>query len=143
MPNKHLTLLKAKNYTNFITSLPGAAMWQHLYVIDERGNEIDVTENGDKSCAYMVSSVLCIFGVIDKPHATVKTTLEEMEKAGWQKVGKPTKGAVVRWKDHIGFYLTDDFVISSSSLTKVITRHGLIMSDGLEPIDFFTHPELL
>jgi len=142
MPDKHLTKLTAKNYISFIISLPGAAMWQHLYVINEQGDEIDVTGNGDKSCAYMVSSVLCIFQVIDKPHATIKTTLEEMEKAGWKKVDKPTKGAVVHWKDHIGFYLSDDFVISSSSLTKVIERHGLIMRDGLEPLDYFTHPEL-
>ena len=117
-------------------------MWQNFYLVDENGNEFDATENGGKSCAYMVSSVLYVFKVIDGPHVTVKSTLREMEKAGWQKVTKPTKGAVVHWVEHIGFYLADDFVVSNSSSTGVVARHKLVMDDGREPLGFYVHPKL-
>ncbi|HUC96694.1 MAG TPA: hypothetical protein VMR16_03470 [Candidatus Saccharimonadales bacterium] len=143
MPNNNPKRIVPKNYQSFIEALPGAAMWRHLYVADQFGNEIDVTENGNKSCAYMVSSVLCIFRLIDMPHATVNTTLEHMEKAGWEKINKPVKGAVVHWADHLGFYLADNFVISNSSSATSVARHRLIREDGQEPLDFYIHPDLL
>lgn len=143
MPNKDLTRIVPKNFQSFIEALPGSSMWRHLYVSDQNGDEIDVTENGNKSCAYMVSSVLCIFQLIDKPHATVKTTLEHMIESGWQKIDKPVKGAVVHWNEHLGFYLTDDFVISNNSSEGFIARHGLTMDDGRSPIDFYIHSDII
>jgi peptide deformylase len=131
-----------KNYQCFIETLPGSSMWRHLYVTNQNGDEIDVTENGNKSCAYMVSSVLYIFKLIDEPHATVKTTLEHMVEAGWEKVNKPTKGAIVRWEQHMGFYLDNDFVISNNSDEGFVTRHGLIMNDGRRPLEFYIHPTI-
>ncbi len=116
-------------------------MWRHLYVKDQDNNEIDATEDGNKSCAYMVSSVLCIFQLIDKPHATVKTTLEHMVEAGWQKIDKPIKGAVIHWEEHLGFYLSDDFVVSNSSSQKLTKRHGLV-HEGQKPIGYYIHPTL-
>lgn len=136
-------LLKAKNYLSFLINLPGSTMWQHLYLVDENGDEFDAADNGDKSCAYLVSSVLCIFQLIDKPHATVKSTLREMEKAGWRQVKKPVKGAVIHWEEHLGFYLADDFVVSNNSITREVVRHKLVLDDGRKPLDFYIHPELI
>jgi hypothetical protein len=143
MPNNNLTRIVPKNYQSFIKALPGSKMWRHLYVSDKSGKEIDVTEAGSKSCAYMVSSVLCIFKLIDQPHATVKTTLEHMLESGWKKIGKPELGAVVHWDEHLGFYLGDDFVISNNSLEGYITRHGLVMDDGRKPINFYVHDDII
>lgn len=142
MPDNNLTRIKPKNYESFIEALPGSNMWRHLYVTNQNGDVIDATENGNKSCAYMVSSVLCIFQLIDNPHATVKTTLEHMVESGWQKVDKPIRGAVIYWDKHLGFYLTDDFVISNSSSTGSIVRHGLVLGDGRSPLAFYIHSDL-
>lgn len=141
MPNNNLTRIIPKNYQNFIQALPGSNMWRHLYVTDQNENEVDVTENGNKSCAYMVSSVLCIFQLIDKPHATVKTALEHMVESGWQKIDKPVKGAIVHWDEHLGFYLADDFVVSNSSSLRSIKRHGLV-HEGQKPLGYYIHPTL-
>ncbi|MCX6728471.1 MAG: hypothetical protein NTV39_01755 [Candidatus Saccharibacteria bacterium] len=143
MPNNNLTRIVPKNYQSFIQALPGSNMWRHLYVSDQDGREIDVTEGGNKSCAYMVSSVLCIFQLIDKPHATVNTTLKHMLEAGWQKIDKPIKGAVVHWEEHLGFYLADDFVISNNSSKGYASSHGLVMDDGSKPIDFYIHSDII
>jgi len=40
-------------------------------------------------CAFFVSSILLMFGLIKKNHATVKNTLADMQKSGWQKIKKP------------------------------------------------------
>jgi hypothetical protein len=142
MPSNKLTRNVSKNYQSFIAALPGTEMWRHLYVEDQNGKEFDATEDGEKSCAYMVSSVLCIFQLIDKPHATVKTTLEHMIESGWQKIDRPVKGAIVHWDEHLGFYLADDFVISNSSSAKSVVRHGLVWEDGQEPLDFYINTHL-
>jgi len=142
MPVENLSRIVSKNYQSFIEALPGSNMWRHLYVTNQNGDVLDVTENGNKSCAYMVSSVLCIFQLIDKPHATVKTTLEHMVESGWQKIDAPTKGAVVHWEEHLGFYLDDNCVVSNNSAEGFVTRHGLIMDDGRQPLGFYTHPTL-
>lgn len=143
MPSSNFIRIVPKNYHSFISALPGSNMWRHLYVSDQEGNEIDATEDGNKSCAYMVSSVLCIFQLIDKPHATVKTTIEHMELSGWQKIEEPIKGAVVHWDEHLGFYLAGDFVVSNNSQVGYIARHGLIMDDGRKPIDFYIHKDII
>lgn len=141
MPNTDIARIVSKNYQSFIEALPGSNMWRHLYVSDQNGNEIDITQDGNKSCAYMVSSVLCIFKLIDQPHATVKTTLEHMTESGWQKIEKPVKGAVVHWEEHLGFYLADDFVVSNSSSSRTTSRHGLVHNNN-KPLDFYIHPDL-
>jgi hypothetical protein len=143
MPNNNFTRIVLKNYLTFIEALPGSNMWRHLYVSDQYGNELDTVENGNKSCAYMVSSVLCIFQLIDKPHATVKTTLEHMSESGWQKINKPIKGAVIHWEGHLGFYLADDFVVSNNSSKGYVVRHRLVIDEGRWPLGFYIHPDLM
>ncbi len=118
-------------------------MWQHLYVVDTDGIEQDVMNNGELSCAYMVSSVLTIFQLIDMPHATVRTTLERMHQTGWYQIDAPVEGAVVVWDEHIGFYVADEWVISNSSSIGITKRHSLKLEDGREPIGFYIHPQLM
>lgn len=142
MPNSSIKKLVGKNYISFIERLPGSAMWQHLFVIDEHGNEKDVINKGELACAYMVSSVLTIFQAIDKPHATVATTVRQMQEAGWQETKNPTVGSVVVWKDHIGFYLAQDHVISTSSESAVVKRHAVTLDDGRIPLAYYTYKDL-
>ena len=48
-----------KNYLSMIEALPNNELFRHIYVKNENGEEIDVTNNGKLSCAIVVSSVLC------------------------------------------------------------------------------------
>ena len=134
----------------------GSPLFRHLYASpgDTPGNAADitdvtdvtdVTDDGELSCAVHVSSVLSLVGLIDAPHATVATTVTALQKAGWQKTMQPTMGAIVVWPAgadghaHIGFYLSDDEVVSNSTVQRVPVRHGLTMSDGRAPDYFLTH----
>jgi hypothetical protein len=131
-------LLSYKNYLAFIDELPGSRIWRHLYAVNPDGKEVDLS-NGVNSCAYMVSSVLHIFGWIDQPHATVKSTIREMENTGWRKVTTPEPGDIILWDGHVGFYLADNNVISTNSDSGQVERHGLTMSDGRRPLAYYHH----
>ena len=67
-----------RNYLSMIEALPNNELFRHIYVKNESGEEIDVTNNGQLSCAIVVSSVLCLIGWIDRPHATVNSTLHKL-----------------------------------------------------------------
>lgn len=124
-------------------------MFQHIYVVDINGKQFDATDSGDKSCAYHTSGVLALVDLIDRPHATVATTLEKMGEAGWVENKDLTAGCVVLWPgdngtlEHTGFYLGDDKYVSNSSYEKVPVLHGNALKDGRKPSKYFTHPQLL
>ncbi len=134
-------ILIAKNYRSFIENLLGSEAWRHLYV-ESNGEVIDITENGENSCAYMLSSVLIIFGLAQKAHATITSTVEDMKKYDWHEVQEPFYGCVVEWDGHIGFYIDDKNAISNSSKTKLVTKHPLKMEDGRTPIRYWSHDRI-
>ncbi len=148
VPTKDLTRRTKDNLIHVIEASVGSKMFQHIYVTDKVGREFDATDGGDKSCAYHTSGVLSLVGMIDRPHATVQTTLQKMEEAGWTETNAPTPGCVVLWPagsgalEHTGFYLGDDKYVSNSSYEKVPVQHGKTMKDGRDPVKFFTHPAL-
>jgi hypothetical protein len=74
------------------------------------------------------------FGLIEKPHATVASTIKDMEEHGWSVVEEPRIGDVLVWEpsdahaegemhEHIGFYIGDERAISNSSTTAEIVEH--------------------
>lgn len=142
-----LTKLTRKNLIKTLYACDGAALWQHLYVEDGNGDEFDATRGGELSCALFVSSILSAFGLIDMSHATVATTLNEMERAGWYKIKQPRPGAVVEYPiheghPHIGFALEDGDFISNNAKLYTPTIHKQQMDDGREPIAFYWHDKL-
>lgn len=148
MPNPDLTRRTKDNLLHAIKASVGSTMFQHIYVADKGGNEFDATDGGDKSCAYHTSGVLALVGLIDRPHATVQTTLDKMAEAGWSETQKPVAGCVVLWPagsgllEHTGFYLDDQTYVSNSSYEKVPAQHGKALKDGRQPVKYFTHPKL-
>lgn len=52
----------------------------------DSGEETDVLQDGERSCAFFVSGLLTIIGGLDAPHSIVKTISEKLIKQGWEEV---------------------------------------------------------
>lgn len=96
------------------------------------GQEKNILKNGRVACAFYVSSILLMFKLIKDQHATVKSTVEDLEKSGWQKINRPKIGCIIVWAkdnfgdglhEHIGFYIGKQTAISNSSKKQSPTRH--------------------
>ncbi|MGM0482759.1 MAG: hypothetical protein ACQEP6_02760 [Patescibacteria group bacterium] len=124
-------------YMAVIKNSPGTEMFKNVYA-NVDGEKKDITDNGDLSCAFFVSSVLVIFKLIKEIHITVASTVEDMERSGWVDTENPEPGDVVIWgeeysnKDkhkHIGFFLGGDRAISNSKYKRHPVEHPLDMND--------------
>ncbi len=116
-----MELLKYQNYLIMIKVSEGTQLFRRLFVL-ENNQEKDVLQNGQLSCAYYVSSVLKIFGLISFPHATVTGTIKDMLENSWQESKELKPGNVLAWEEkqsktgkhfHIGFYLGNNQAISN------------------------------
>jgi hypothetical protein len=148
MPSPDLQRLVLRNLLTSIRSAVGTELFRHLYVRDKQtGREFDALDDGDNACAYVVSGILVLHGLIDRAHATVATTLKAMTDSGWYKVTEPLPGAIAYWPDdhdaHIGFYVGEGVYMSNSSKERVPILHDKTLYDGREPEAYFIHPELL
>lgn len=137
------------NYLAMINGSIGTHMFQHLYVKNQSNEVVDVMLAGELSCAYFVSSILKIFDMIDRPHATVATTIKIMEASGvWVQTDMPTEGDVVVWPEnqeghsHIGFASYDNRCVSNSWRLKQPVEHDMIMDDGRRPTTFWHYTKI-
>lgn len=126
--------LNKETYLNMIKKSVGNKMFTSMYAIDENDKKVNITENGNKSCAFYVSFLLAGFKLIDCFHATVDSTVKDMLKNGWQNIDKNSieEGDVIVWdKDlnngikhkHIGFYIGNEQAISNISEERMIGIH--------------------
>ncbi len=140
--------LVVKNLLNTIHGVVGSRLFQHLYLLNESGEEVDAYQNGNFSCAYVVSGVLVLNDLINKVHATVAATIVDLEDSGWYKTDKPVAGSIIHWPangnghEHLGFYIDEHTAMSNSSEQGMPVLQGIAMPDGREPIAYFTHPKL-
>lgn len=127
--------MKLKNFLLHFQNSIGSQLFRNYFVEDK-----DVLENGDLSCAYYVSSILVLHGLIDRPHFTVPGTLYSMEKAGWTQINHLKKGCIVVWGSvhqngadhkHLGVYIGDQQAISNRSSLGMPGEHPLHYS-GLD-----------
>lgn len=143
-----MQLDRKSTYIAMLSNLPGVELFKHLFVVDDKGEKIDVTEDGKLSCAFVVSSILALFQLIDRPHATVGSTVEATKRAGWVETKTPVEGGLVVWPEaeghpHIGFYIGDDKCVSNDTKLGVPSLHGLTMRDGRKPEYYLTHQSFL
>lgn len=132
---KKITKLRKKNYLATINNSIDSIMFRNLWIKDG-DTEIDVLENGKLSCAVYVTSILVLYGLIDGLHATVKKTIECLEKFGWEKIKRSEiePGDIIVWNKridkngkrhgHIGFFIGNDSAVSNSMESKKIVQHG-------------------
>lgn len=148
MPDNNLERLVHKNLLYIIKASIGSEIFRHVYVKDTRdGRTFDALADGSAACAYMVSGVLALVGLIDHPHATVTTTVRRMQELGWVVTSRPQPGDVVQWgvhngHEHMAFYVGGDKVIGNSTANRVVAEYGLHLEDGREPLAYYTHPTL-
>lgn len=113
-----------------IKNSAGTKMFRNLY-LEAGGKRIDAAKNGEYSCAFFVSNVLKIWGLISEGHATVESTIEDMKKNGWKKISlnKIKPGNVIVWEEngrghfHNGFYIGNKKAISNDSKRGVPVVH--------------------
>jgi hypothetical protein len=131
MPDENIQKLAYKNYLAMIENSIECNMFRSLFVrFKDSGVEKDVMEDGDKSCAFYLSSILELNGLIKKAHATVDSVVKDMEESDWTKTDKPKQGDIVLWdkKDentHLGFWWSESEAISNSSAEKHPIKHSL------------------
>ena len=148
LPPPPRAILTGKNLLNMIHDMVGTKLFQHFYVIDHTGQEIDASEGGNLSCAQVVSGILVLNDLMERIRATVPTCLKDMEASGWYKTDQPAPGSVIHWAangnghEHLGFYIDEHTAMSNSSQQGVPVLQGLNMPDGRPPIAFYTHPNL-
>lgn len=144
MPDENIQKLFYKNYLAMIENSIGTNMFRNLFVrFKDTGIEKDVMEDGVKSCAFFVSSILCINGLIKKPHAVVDSVVKDMEENGWVKTDNPKQGDVLIWEEkdgftHNGFWWSETEAISNSFEDKHPIKHDLTYGGTRKIIAMYT-----
>jgi hypothetical protein len=138
---------KKKSLKALIQNSLGSKFFRSIY-FNVNGKSKDILENGNLSCAFYVSVILKILGLISGVHATVKSTILDMKKSGWQKTKKPTFGAVIVWEPilknkhyHIGFFLNSKKAVSNSSKKGYPIIHD-INYQGMKIKEIYAHREI-
>lgn len=122
------------SYLAAVRDSVGSRLFRRLYATDEHGSRVDILQNGKLSCAYFVAFILYHFQLISTPHATVTSTIRDLEEYGWKPVAEPVEGDVLVWEpsdihaegemhEHIGFYVGEERAISNSSAKGEIVEH--------------------
>lgn len=151
-----MKLLKYKNYISLIKNSVGTKMFRNVFVESENSVE-DILEDGKRSCAYFVSSVLMVFNLIDNkkaPHAKVGGLLKNMENSGWKKIDENDlkAGDIIVWEkfkregdayftDHLGFYVGGDVVISNSPEKRHPIEHHFTYNGERKIVSCWCWPE--
>jgi len=122
-----------ETYLAVINNSVGSKMFSQGFAkID--GKPTDIMRGGELSCAFFVSSVLTTFGFIKSMHATVTSTVKDLEASGWTKVDTPKIGDVIVWAsiafpngeqhEHIGFAVAEDQAVSNDYASGTPQRHS-------------------
>ncbi len=137
MSDPNIEILRKKTYIKSIENSVGSRIFNSLYVhYKDTGKTVDILNDGEYSCAFFVSSILLIAGLMDKPHATVKSLKDIIGKSDkWNAVENSDiqPGDVVFYEKlkfengtenaHVGFALDKSNAVSTSYETKVVAKH--------------------
>lgn len=130
---KHPLDLKA-SFLAMVNNSVGTEMFRNLYRETPDGPD-DVINDGDLACAFSISALLSMFGLIKGGiHTTVIETEYDLNHSGWKVSDTPVPGAVVVWGEkmgddgrthrHIGICVDDTF-----ALNNVASKKSLQLSD--------------
>lgn len=151
--NMGIKLLKYDSYLKMIKNSVGTKMFRNLY-LEINGKKIDGAQDGCFSCAFFVSNILLIWGLISEGHATVEGTTKDMLKNGWKKIpkSKARPGDVIVWEKkksingklhfHNGFYIGNKKAISNDSKKRMPIIHSWDYNGKRKIIAIYTYPKL-
>ena len=145
MTKKKIIILEKENYLSIIKSSINSQIFQNVYALID-GKKKNLTQKGDLSCAFYVSSILKLFNLIENIHLTVDSTTEDIKKHGWREIksSKIKKGDIIIWEEnnnhkHIGFYIGNRKSISNNSKTKKIAIHHFTFNNKRKIEKVLTH----
>lgn len=148
MPDNNLIKLLRRTLLHMLRASADTGMFQHVYVRRKSdGKELDTMEGGELSCAFYVSGMLAMAGLIDRAHSVVPTVIERMKQANWYEIPTPKPGCVVYWPEyegheHMGFKLEGDDYISNSLVKRSPQIHQAQLPDGRRPEAYYWHSAL-
>ncbi len=152
-------LLPKDTYLTMIENSLGSHLFRTVYA-EVDGVRKDITEAGEFSCAFFISSILAHpnFKLIKEAHTGIAGLIKDMEASGWTITEELTPGAVVLWErvftkrtgqphDHIGFIWDEHTAISNyDGEIRAPQKHEINKppnSDPTRAIDkIYTHPFL-
>ena len=133
MMKKKINPIIFDTYLAVIKNSFGSNIFRNFYA-EVNGKKTDITENGNLSCAWFVSSILNLFKLIEKIHVTVTGTIDDLKRSGWKKIKEPKVGSILVWEEmdygkkdfhrHIGFYIGNQIAISNSSKLGYLVKHN-------------------
>lgn len=145
-----------RTYMARITGSVGSKAYRSVWA-KVNGTLQDITEDGIKSCALFVSTILHGFDLTEFVHTGVPGTIVDLEKWGWKKISRLKPGAIVTWSGiqyadglhhaHLGFVLNAKEAISMSDKTRTPVRHSITFgpkgSKKYRPVfEIWWHPKL-
>lgn len=125
--NPLIQILLTDTYLAVIKKSVGARMFQDIFALID-GKRRNVTRGGVLSCAFFVSGILTIAGLIKEIHGTVDATVRDMELSQWKRQRTPKRGDVLVWEKqnghrHIGFYIGNHRAVSNSTSKRYPVAH--------------------
>lgn len=148
-----IKLLRRDSYLQMIKNSVGTKMFRNLYLeIDNK--KVDAVRDGNFSCAFFVSNILMIWGLITEGHATVEAITKDMLKNGWKEIPreKVGPGDVIVWEKlkgenrkshlHNGFYINNKKAVSNDSKKGVPIIHSWDYNGKRKIIAVYTYPKL-
>jgi len=139
MSDPNIEICERETYETAIQNSVGTSLFNSLFVRKrDTGEIIDITENGEYSCAFFVSNILVLAGLLKKAHATV-SGLERKIKDDhlWKKINPAHSnlGDVIIWDKithsdglehaHCGFVLDAQDAMSTSDRKKMVIKHPM------------------
>jgi len=141
-----------ETYLAMIKNSLGSKMFQNFYIYTKANKKIDVMRGGEVSCAFYVSSILAILGLIKAAHGRVDITVEDLKKSGWEKTSISKVGAVIVWhkfdfgdgdpRQHIGFYVGNHQAVSNDYKKRCPIKHDLTYHGQRKIKAFYWHKKL-
>lgn len=145
MKKSKIKLPLRKNYLAIIENSKGAKIFRDCFGKNRKIKNL--TEKGVLSCAFFVSSILYLCGLIPKAHLSVKEAVKDIERFGWFEIARPRKGSVLLWEEknghyHLGFYLGRQKAISNNFQKKTIRIHHFTYHGKRKIEKIFWHKKL-
>lgn len=148
-----MILNKKQTLTGIINNSVGSNLFRSAFFDDDKGQLVDILDDWDLSCAYFVSCILNIAGIINSVHCTVNWTLKAMENNGWIKqeftsIEEILVGSVILrennfgkdWSHyHIWFYIWEGEAVSNCSSIRSICKHSADYSWNRKIIAIYYH----
>lgn len=135
-----VVLLPKDTYLAMIRNSEGTNLFRHVYALVD-GKHEDITDDGNRSCAVFVASILHQFGLVRAIHTGVAGLERDMRSSGWRTIEMPEVGDVLFWEPveqasgmhaHCGFFLGGDEAISNRDTVRTPAVHHLTFGTGAD-----------